>query len=284
MKYRLLFVMGLVLALKACNTAETSDAGSAPPSLFAAIDTLKRVHEFAGDSDMESEQAVIQSVIDVFREGNREEIVNVIRYPFSRRYPVPPIYNRAEMLKRFHQVFDDSLINMIASSKLDQWTEMGWRGTMLDRGIVWMEGSDGIISAVNYQSEIERRLMEELIAKDRARLWPLLHDFERPVLKFETKRHRIRVDEISDGNYRYCAWKRGHSESSHPDLVLVNGTMEREGTGGNHVFYFRNAVYLYSVFRNILGAEDAPDITLHVERNGKLILSESGSLLRTIDD
>ena len=39
---------------------------------------------------------------------------------------------------------------------------MGWRGIMLNDGVLWMENSDGIITAVNHQTDIEKKLRIEL--------------------------------------------------------------------------------------------------------------------------
>ena len=55
--------------------------------------------------------------------------------------------NKNEFNKRFSEVFDKILIDKIANSKIEQWSEAGWRGIMLDNGVLWMANSDGIINS-----------------------------------------------------------------------------------------------------------------------------------------
>ena len=60
---------------------------------------------------------------------------------------------------------------------------------------------------------------------------------------------------------------------------MNNGELEFEGSGGNHVITFSNANYTYKVYRNIIGEDNSPHITLEVEKDGKLILTEDGTII-----
>lgn len=182
------------------------------------------------------------------------------------------------MKERFDSIFDEDLIRIITSSDIDQWSEMGWRGIMLDDGILWMD-YDGKITAVNYQSKYEKKLAKKLTSKVKGDLSSdLRHNFKGEVYKFKTKNYFIRIDELKNGMYRYACWKKENPESTKPDLVLENGKIEFSGSGGNHVITFKNNIYEYKVFHNKIAASGIADITLVVEKNGKEILSEDGKL------
>jgi len=150
---------------------------------------------------------------------------------------------------------------------------------MLDDGEVWMANSDGMITAVNYQSDFEKNLRMELISKNKNNFHVTLKTFQNPVYKIKTSKYLIRIDEITDNNYRYASWKSGEKESSKPDRIIENGQWEFKGSGGNHVITFKNGIYIYKVYRNIIGVDNSSDITLEIEKGGEIILTADGTLV-----
>lgn len=221
----------------------------------------------------------IKKVIALFKEGDIDKIAEKIAFPLQREYPIPDINNKDEFKQRFAEVFDKVLIDKIVNSKMEQWSEMGWRGIMLDNGILWMGNSDGVITAVNYQSDFEKKLRQDLIEKDKQSVHVSLQSFKEPIYKIKTNNYLIRIDELNNSEYRYASWKIGKKESSKPDIVLKNGEWLSQGSAGNHVVIFTNGNYIYKVYRNIIGEANTPDFTLEVEKDGKKILNESGSFL-----
>ena len=105
-----------------------------------------------------------------------------------------------------------------------------------------------------------------------------LKTFENPTYKIKTKTSLIRLDELKYYKYRYAPCKIGADESSKPDIIIDNGELEFEGSGGNHVITFIKENYSYKIYRNIMGEENSPDITLEVEKDGEIILTEDGKL------
>jgi len=221
----------------------------------------------------------IKSVIALFETGDPGKIADKINFPLTREYPIPAIKDKEEFKQRFHEVFDQVLIDKIANSKMEQWSEVGWRGIMFENGILWMANSDGVITSVNYQSDFEKKLRQDLITKDKQNLHASLKTFESPVYKIKTKNYLIRVDQLTDSTYRYASWKITDKESSKPDIILDNGESEADGNGGNHVITFSKDNYTYKIYRILIGAEDSPEVTLTVEKDGKLILTEDGKLI-----
>ncbi|MDN5112319.1 hypothetical protein PJV97_08150 [Aliarcobacter butzleri] len=141
---------------------------------------------------------------------------------------------------------------------------------MLNQGTLWLN-FDEIIIAINYQSDFEKRLREDLIRKEKEQLDSSLKEFIEPTYKIKTKNFLIRIDKIDDSKYRYSSWKIGKSESSKPDLVLLNGEIEYSGTIGYQYFTFKNRNYTYEI--------DIDATSLEVMKDNKTILFEDGELL-----
>lgn len=268
--------------LSSCNQKDSTTKSTTNNAVTETVQDPSEQETQVDSSDkIEGAQSdSIKSLIAIFKTGNSDKIASKINFPLKRQYPIPSIKNNEEFKKRFNQVFDKTLLNKIANSTIDQWSEVGWRGTMLDNGIVWMANSDGMISSITYQSDIEKELMHNLIAKDKQNLHASVLKFERPTYKIETPKYHIRIDELADSKYRYASWKKGEKENAEPSLILDNGVLVFDGSGGNHVITFTNKEYTYKVYRNIIGEKNTPDITLEIEKDGKNIAKENGQLIK----
>ena len=283
------FTFVLLLMVSACQNPEPKTIAYQKNHLHEKVAVSGEIEgKVAADHDRsDSEQNTlepeemdsIKKLIELFKKVDIEGISNKISYPLDRDYPIPSIRNKEEFIKRFHEVFDQKLIDNIAQSDISQWTEVGWRGIMLDNGVVWMSFQPGFISAINYQSKREKNIQAELIRKDKEQLHATLRNFKSPVYKIQTEKFLIRIDELSENSYRYVSWKAGAEEAIQPDLVLKNGLCELQGSGGNHEFTFVNGIYTYKVRRNILGERDSPDVTIQVEKRGDIIFIAPGSLI-----
>jgi hypothetical protein len=132
---------------------------------------------------------------------------------------------------------------------------------------------------VNYQSPKEKQLLINSIQSDKNQLPKSLQDFGKPVYLIITKNYKIRIDETKEGIYRYAAWKIKNVKSD-PDIIIENGVLEFQGSGGNHTITFNNNGYTYTVSINELGTVDTPDATLEVSKQDKTILTEDGKIKR----
>ena len=235
-------------------------------------------HAAFADNLNATEQKEIQGIINLFKKNDQNAIANSIRYPLIREEPIPSIDNKALMKQRFNQVFDQKLMKNIANSKLSQWQSVGWRGIMLDSGTVWI--SDKQITAVNYSSDAEQLYKQQLITTQKQKLHPSLKTFKAPELQFKTAKFQVRIDQMNNGTYRYASWGRNQAQIQKPDLILKNGQIVMDGSGGNHNFIFKSGAYQYIVYRNILGTNETPDVTLEVSKNGKTVLSQAGTLFK----
>lgn len=211
--------------------------------------------------------------------NNSGELSRLISYPLKRQYPIPAINNQQEFIKRFDEIFDDSLKNtIIDSDAATDWSEVGWRGIMLLNGLVWMD-TDGKIIAINYQSKTEKQLEKTLIQADKNKLHPSLVTFKNPVCILETAKFRIRIDELSSGEYRYASWPITKTMSESPDLVLSKGKVLMDGSGGNHRFEFKNGVYLYVCSISPLRQKGTAPADLTVYKNETTILTQDAIIV-----
>lgn len=219
----------------------------------------------------------VKQIINTFKSKNIASISQNIDYPLIREAPIPAIKNSTEMNIRFKQVFDEKLINRIAQSKLSQWSSVGWRGVMLNNGEVWLNGHK--ISAVNLSNTAEQTLKKQLIAKQKSQLHSSLKRFKQPELLFKTSKYQIRIDQLNNDQYRYASWKVGQSQSSKPDLILINGKREYDGSAGNYTFIFNSGNYHYQVYRMLMGSDESSEVSLVVTKNKLKLLEQHGVIL-----
>ncbi|WP_377113857.1 hypothetical protein [Pseudoalteromonas sp. M58] len=214
-------------------------------------------------------------VIAAFKAHDKTAIAAHIRYPLKRQYPLPDIKNEAEFITRFDEVFDDELVAVIGSSNINtDWDSVGWRGIMLNNGVVWVD-KDGKIISVNTQNATEQVRVEKLIAQDKQSLHSSIKTFQKPILDWKTSKYRVRVDDLGDGNFRYASWSIDKSPSDKPDIVLINGDITFEGSGGNHHYTFKNGRYSYVLQVTVIGCDTSPPGWLEVYKDERLLLSDA---------
>ncbi|MGO2129816.1 MAG: hypothetical protein ACTH4U_13820 [Pseudoalteromonas prydzensis] len=239
--------------------------------ISVSLALLFSAHSFALEQQYHQH---IAAIIAAFKDNDKAAISSHIRYPLSRAYPVPAINNAAELVERFDYVFDRQLIAQITSSNIDtDWDKVGWRGIMLNSGIVWVD-TDGKIIGINYQTAKEQLLAKNLIAADKQALHSSINTFVEPILDWQTAKYRIRIDDLGDNNYRYASWGIDKNPSDKPDIILVNGGIKFDGSGGNHSYTFKNGRYSYVLQVTVIGCDTSPPGWLDVYKDDKLLLSE----------
>ncbi|WP_429042869.1 hypothetical protein [Aeromonas hydrophila] len=217
---------------------------------------------------------LVQKVIDAAKGRDPQVLARQIKYPFKQEYPIPVIKSPSEMVARFDEVFDDAILNSMASSRVGQdWQAMGWRGIMLGSGEVWLD-FDGKVIGINHQTAQAAKLKAELIARQKSELHPSVREYKSPELMWQTAKFTIRIDELGDGRYRYASWAKGKTLADKPDLVLKNGAVRVEGTGGNHTYLFTSGPYRYECVVTVLGERGMPPGELVVYQNEVAIMHQ----------
>lgn len=208
------------------------------------------------------------------KSNDRSAIADHITYPLKRESPIPSVKNKQQMLKRFDEIFDEALLKNIINSDIEKdWDDVGWRGIMLASGGLWLD-YDGKLIAVNYQSEAEKNIKNKLIKEQKNALHPSLKNYVAPVLEWETSKFRIRIDDLGNQTFRYAAWPLDKKSNEKPDLVLLNGKVTFEGSGGNHFYTFSKGKYQYQCDLYVIGESSMPPGSLSVYKEGKLILND----------
>jgi len=224
-------------------------------------------------------QKFVKSFIANVKSNNKEGVAGFISFPLGRDYPVPNVKKKADFVKRYDQIFDATLKNeIIKSNPAKDWSEVGWRGIMLNQGTLWMD-TDGKISSINYQSKKELDLKNKLIAAEKVKLHPSIAKFKAPEYILETSKFRIRIDDMGNDNYRYASWSIKQKMSEEPDLVITNGKWISDGSGGNSHFDFKKGNYLYQCYITVLGPSDSPPASLTITQNGKEILDQNAKIM-----
>lgn len=263
----------LTSVLISCNSDSSKSKNNNPhkKSVGAGEDFIRAISK-------EQEQEILL-LIQLFKKNDIDRIVDRIAYPLHRDYPIPAIENKEQMRTRFYEVFDEKLITEIASSNVGDWSTVGWRGIMLDQGIVWLSDDAKSITGINYQSSDEKVIYDKLIETQKAYVHESISRFKRPVLSLITSNYMVRIDEMSDETYRYSSWKLGVKQTEKPDLILTNGLLDFSGSSGNHVYTFTQGKFTYRVYRNLLGEGNYSPVRLEVEKEDKVIINQTGSLL-----
>lgn len=216
----------------------------------------------------------VQRFIKTMESRDRTTIADLVAYPLHREVPLPRIDTPKQFLQYFDEVFDEQLLRAISRSRVtDDWAEVGWRGIMFNNGLLWLD-ANGKISAINYQTEKGKRERARLIKAEKSHLHGSLQQFQEPVLEWKTRDYRIRIDRTSKTRYRYAAWPIHRRVSEKPDLLLDNGKLLFDGSGGNHHYDFKKGDYLYRCSVNIIGADDMPPGELEVRKNNGVIMSQ----------
>jgi hypothetical protein len=277
MKYKFLLATVFISVLLGSACGEPEQQTVSQPAINEIPQQQQKTEgEPLTDEDV---QKLVSAFIENVKYKNKGTIADNISYPFRREYPIPVIMNKQEFVARYDEIFDEALTNeIINSDPAKDWSAVGSKGIMLSDGDVWLN-SDGILIAVNHESEAERKKKESLIAADKQALYQPLQTFKAPAYILETPKFRIRIDDMGNDNYRYASWPISADMSTKPDLVIGNGEWVPEGSGGNSKYIFKNNGYTYECAIWVLHEYDAPPATLTIYKGDKKIMSQDAKIV-----
>jgi len=184
-------------------------------------------------------------------------------------------------LNRYDDVVDQTLINIITSSNIHtDWDSVGWRGVILNNGIVALDPEGNIIE-INYHSPKEQALINgsKTQAKAKGSLGRNIVNPNNFLVEITTEHMHIRVDSLDDaqgsneGKLRYSAWSGNKNVLETPDIVLNNGRVFTNN-GRNQRYVFNNGTYQYQLNVSSLGIDEPPTGTLEVFKNGQFLKRE----------
>ncbi|MGV8878387.1 MAG: hypothetical protein ACOH2A_05070 [Sphingobacteriaceae bacterium] len=240
--------------------------------------TINFLLVFGQEKDPKHQQVVLD-FIKYVKNQDKEKLSDLVAFPLSRKYPLSVIENKQGFLDSYSEIFDDRLVKMILNANLlTDWSSVGYRGIMFLDGKIWLD-YDGRLKAVNYQSAIEKTKRAELISIEKLNLHKSIKTFSEPVIQLETTKYSIRIDDLGAGNYRYASWAITSKKSEKPDLVLEQGELMWEGSGGNHRYVFNHGDYVYYCLIMAMKETDAPMGILKIFKNNQEILKQDAHII-----
>lgn len=200
-----------------------------------------------------------------------------VRYPLRRPFPLPPVADAEDFVRRFDELFPAALLGDVAASKDEDWQRVGWRGVMFGNGRLWIDDEMRLFGH-NEESAREREHREGIIARDRALLDETLRGHAEPVLRWLTADYRVRVDRMPDDSLRYTSWRRDAPLGAKPDLELHRGERVFEGSGGNEHYLWRNGAHTYRCEITVLGSAESVPLELVVLRGDEVLLEQAAEV------
>ena len=174
-------------------------------------------------SDIFIYQQHVDSLVKWVTNDEVEKIADKLIYPLNRDYPLPDIQNRNEFIAYYDTLFDDSLKTILTTATSSQnWTNMKDKGVRLNSGIMWFSHNLDFM-VINYSSQNEQLKRQRLLNNDLNSINPSLRGFQEPIMKLKTHNHIIRIDQVNNNNFRYCAWDLSDSTINTPKFVIQGG-------------------------------------------------------------
>lgn len=98
----------------------------------------------------------------------------------------------------------------------------------------------------------------------------------------KTKKFKVRIDKQPNGNYLYQSWGANTKITSKPSMIISDGELIPDGSGGNYYFEFNNNGTLYQVWRNYLtaSAKKAPYTLVVIDNNGETLVRQDAQVVK----
>lgn len=98
----------------------------------------------------------------------------------------------------------------------------------------------------------------------------------------KTKKFKIRIDKQPNGRYLYQSWNANAKITAKPSMIISDGELIPDGTGGNYYFNFTNEGHSYQVWRNYLtdSAKKAPYTLVVTDVNDREIVRQDGVVVK----
>ncbi|MBO6186505.1 MAG: hypothetical protein J6O88_17750 [Chryseobacterium sp.] len=98
----------------------------------------------------------------------------------------------------------------------------------------------------------------------------------------KTKKFKVRIDKQPNGNYLYQSWGANTKITAKPSMIISNGELIPDGSGGNYYFEFNNNGTLYQVWRNYLtaSAKKTPYTLVVIDGNGETLVRQDAQIVK----
>lgn len=98
----------------------------------------------------------------------------------------------------------------------------------------------------------------------------------------KTKKFKVRIDKQPNGNYLYQSWGANTKITAKPSMIISDGEVIPDGSGGNYYFEFNNNGTLYQVWRNYLtnSSKKAPYTLMVIDGNGETLVRQDAQIVK----
>lgn len=98
----------------------------------------------------------------------------------------------------------------------------------------------------------------------------------------KTKKFKIRIDKQPNGKYLYQSWNANAKITAKPSMIISDGEMIPDGTGGNYYITFSNEGHSYQIWRNYLtdSPKKAPYTLVVNDANDNEIVRQDGYVVK----
>ncbi|ASK29902.1 hypothetical protein CEY12_07200 [Chryseobacterium sp. T16E-39] len=98
----------------------------------------------------------------------------------------------------------------------------------------------------------------------------------------KTKKFKIRIDLQPNGKYLYQAWGANSKLTSKPNMIISDGELIPDGSGGNYYYDFTNKGFQYQIWRNYLtdSAMKAPYTLIVSDEKGNTVVNQDGQIVK----
>ncbi|MFL9833787.1 hypothetical protein [Chryseobacterium terrae] len=98
----------------------------------------------------------------------------------------------------------------------------------------------------------------------------------------KTKKFKVRIDKQPNGNYLYQSWGANTKITAKPSMIISDGELIPDGSGGNYYIEFNNNGTLYQVWRNYLtsSAKKAPYTLVVIGENGDTLVRQDAQVVK----
>ena len=196
------------------------------------------------------------------------------------------------MVNYFDTLVDDSLINVLKKTKLNDWSEASWQGyTFAEGKYFWFDG--GIIGW-NYISSKESKLLDTQIQEEWSTLPESLKGEDWTVFDclipedgpFQVIRLDCRPNYDEEDQYRLAFYKKGRNlNQSEPDIIML-GKCDNQESGETQIFSFhtednsKTADFIYSPLTYL--DEEGLEFSLHSKQGAETFMAHFGYWLDLI--
>jgi hypothetical protein len=217
----------------------------------------------------EERQEQLETIIDLVRNDQIIELSKKILYPIKRQNPLPDIETREEFILYYPILFDSIFKAKLTNTKFDSTNTINhYTGFGLFRGDIWLY-DNGDIMTINYQSSKELELLNKLHTEIEEKIHKSVSNWKKNILVCETDKFLIRVDLLENNDLRYISWNKPKKITDKPDLILLKGVQEFQGTMGGVTYTFQNQDWTYQIDRvEMAETDDKLGLYLRLYQNG----------------